>query len=370
MSSSKGFFSFLDFNYVDGAIDLFEQSLRNSIDFNAMEDDVFEARVLTVPTKIVDNMANAGTIDATGDDLNVKYSFRARILGPLSPHKFLEDPCELSVFVDEGAKERAFSVIQDHTKVVLYGPQDNPAIGDVVRIKLERTGKTYNTKDAKQYLGIARSTTEPVKRTSGEDCATLAEIFDGVDFDSLSNAAIQSLPSIPTNEFFEKLKQSEHFAGWSDEFLWGLTANAIAESALKSNASGDPESLIGKRDYNPIKGKCSFGYWQLNICSRGAEGDKFIDKYGLDPQKNRAEPDKILNALFDEEKQFEYVAGRMKEIFPEYAPPLRISVTPFEAARLITIKFENPVDAEAKSKQRGNLATKISNQPKSNGDVS
>jgi len=193
MPSSKGFFSFLDFNYVDGAIDLFEQSLRNSIDFNAMEDDVFEARVLTVPTKIVDNIANAGPIDVTDDDLNVKYSFRARILGPLSPHRFLEDPCELSVFVDEGAKERAFSVIQDHTKVVLYGPQDNPAIGDVVRIKLERTGKTYNTKDAKQYLGIARSTTEPVKRLSGDNCASLAEIFDGLDFNSLAGSVNSAL---------------------------------------------------------------------------------------------------------------------------------------------------------------------------------
>lgn len=187
MSPPKGFYSFLDFNYTNGAIDLFEQTLRNSIDFNAMEDDVFEARVLTTPTKIVDNIANAGPIDVTDDDLNVKYAFRARILGPLSPHRFIEDPCELSNFQEEGAKERAFSVIQDHTKVVLYGPQDNPVIGDVVRIKLERTGKTYNTKDAKQYLGLVRSTTIPVKRVSGESCATLAEIFNGVDFNSLDS---------------------------------------------------------------------------------------------------------------------------------------------------------------------------------------
>ena len=70
MSPPKGFYSFLDFNYTNGAIDLFEQTLRNSIDFNAMEDDVFEARVLTTPTKIVDNIANAGPIDVTDDDLN------------------------------------------------------------------------------------------------------------------------------------------------------------------------------------------------------------------------------------------------------------------------------------------------------------
>ena len=210
MSPPKGFYSFLDFNYTNGAIDLFEQTLRNSIDFNAMEDDVFEARVLTTPTKIVDNIANAGPIDVTDDDLNVKYAFRARILGPLSPHRFIEDPCELSNFQEEGAKERAFSVIQDHTKVVLYGPQDNPVIGDVVRIKLERTGKTYNTKDAKQYLGLVRSTTIPVKRVSGESCATLAEIFNGVDFNSLAGSVEKSvnntLDGLNPN-FKEKLTQ-------------------------------------------------------------------------------------------------------------------------------------------------------------------
>jgi hypothetical protein len=181
-------FSFLDFNYVDGAVDLFEETLRSSIKFNAMEDDVFEARVLTTPTKI-----EISADDSAPPDTNDKYFFRARILGPLSPHRFLEDPCELSNFQDEGAKERAFSVIQDHTKVVIYGEWENPSIGDVVKIKLERTGKTYNTKDAKQYLGITRNTTIPVKRTSGEDCTTLAEIFNGVDFNSLESGINSAL---------------------------------------------------------------------------------------------------------------------------------------------------------------------------------
>ena len=186
MSSSKGFFSFLDFNYVDGAIDLFEQTLRNSIQFNAMEDDVFEARVLTTPTPITNDIASLGGDPTGASDNNDKFSFRVRILGPLSPHNFLEDPCGLDKFSVEETKERAFSILQDHTQVIIHGDWENPSIGDVVRIKLERTSKTYNTKDAKQYLGILRKSPLSTTSTTQELCENLAEVFENVDFNSLT----------------------------------------------------------------------------------------------------------------------------------------------------------------------------------------
>ena len=78
--------SFLDFNYTNGALNLFEQTIRNTVDFNAMEDDVFEARVLTTPTRITNNIASIGSTALSSNDSNIKHSFRVRILGPLSAH--------------------------------------------------------------------------------------------------------------------------------------------------------------------------------------------------------------------------------------------------------------------------------------------
>jgi len=110
-------------------------------------------------------------------------------------------------------------------------------------------------------------------------------------------------------EFFNELKSSSYFSGFTDVFLWGLTANAWRESGFRSNANGDP-----KEDARAIQVDgtyyCSFGYWQLNVC--GGSGGDFINYYSL----NANNKEQVYDAITDKDKQFEYVAEKMKELFP------------------------------------------------------
>ena len=361
MARRKNNFSFNDFNFVDGAIDLFNNTIRNSFQYDSLLDDVFEARVLTIPTPVTnDPEALSG-----GDSKNTKHSFRVRILGDKSPHRFLEDPCNLDQSGDDVTADFVFSQIQNHTEVFVYDEQLGvPKRGDIVRIKLERTANSFNTRKAKQYLGIARDVKESSETTTKIDCGNLDELFKNFDFDALSSTdALTPLsPPDDTNEFFESLLASPHFAGFSKNFLWGLVANAIAESGLVRDIGGDPESLIGKRTHDPVYKKCSWGYWQLNICSGDGEGTKFIKQYNLNTLPGRVDrtplPEATQLAIFynitDQDAQFKYVAERMKQIFPIHHSSGTISA--YDAAYKITTEFEKPVKKEEKGRQRGEKA--------------
>ena len=100
--------------------------------------------------------------------------------------------------------------------------------------------------------------------------------------------------------FFNALQDSHYFDGFTDAFLWGLTANAFHESGFRADASGDQRGSgnargiqVGNEYY------CSFGYWQLNVCAGGGIG--FISHYNLIPA-TKAE---IYAAITNQDKQFE-----------------------------------------------------------------
>ena len=88
MARRKNYFSFLDFNYTDGALDLFQNTIRGAFEYDAFTDDVFQAVVLTEPTPIVDDIGSLSSVAAKSfgsDGNNQKFSFRVRILGSNSP---------------------------------------------------------------------------------------------------------------------------------------------------------------------------------------------------------------------------------------------------------------------------------------------
>ena len=172
MARRKNNFSFNDFNFVDGAIDLFNNTIRNSFQYDSLLDDVFEARVITIPTPITDDP----TALSNGVSKNTKYIFRARILGDKSPHRFLEDPCNLDQARDDATADLILSQIQNHTEVFVYDVELGiPKRGDIVRIKLERTANSFNTRRSKQYLGIARDVKESYETTTKNDCGNLSD---------------------------------------------------------------------------------------------------------------------------------------------------------------------------------------------------
>jgi hypothetical protein len=389
MARRKNYFSFLDFNYADGAIDLFQNTIRGAFEFDALTGDVFQAVVLTEPTPIVKDIGSLTSVTARSfgsDGNNQKFSFRVRILGSNSPHQFLPDPCDLADSTSDFTSDKIFNLIQSHTQVILYdnSTERRPKTGDVVNIKLERTGHSYNLARAKQYIGIAQDV-DPLKVSSvgRPECDNLADLFKDGSIRSISTSLT---PPKSTNDFFNLIKEHPAFSGFSENFLWGLVANASAESALINPRGGDPESSIGKRRYPPITDpdesdprlkKCSWGYWQLNVCSEHksatepSEGDNFfktfINDIAINTEREAAANENrplslaietsMRVIITNEENQFNYVAGRMQELFASDWDST--TVTAGAAAAMITENFERPSNRVEKGKIRGRLAEEM-----------
>ena len=352
---------FNDFDTGAGSYNLFENAMRKAIDYDANVSDIFEAKVLTRPTLVTKQPSNV-RFKVGEDGKTETFAFMARILGTNSPHRFLEDPCRIEDTKELEYRRKAFNLIQMHTKVFMQTDSQNPLpeIGDIVKLKLERGSYGSFKTDRAEFVKEESKGKEDNKLK--KECVSVASSFKKDDFQIRpldSYARIVPPKKQVIDAFLSKLKESTHFSGFSDNFLWGLTASAIAESALDPKAAGDPRDYTAGGNANAIeatyKGKttnwCSFGYWQLNVCPANAQGSKFIGYFNLDRDKV------ILNDLWDENKQFQFVAHQMTQIFPNDWNSEDIS--PYDAAHMITIKFENPSDRENKAIQRGNLAEEI-----------
>ena len=357
---------FGDFNTAEGSYNLFENAMRKAIDFDAYASDLFEAKVLTVPTLVTLPLLKASSTAASGSPSYIKtYACMVRIRGQLSTHKFLRDPCSIEDATGPEARRKVFNLIQQHTKVFIYDDGENlPKIGQIIEVRLERGSFGSFKVDSAQFIGIKSGLDEgSVGRR--EECTSVIENFESSDFEvrSIESYARIAPPSPAVLDIFlNKLRKSEHFKGFSENFLLGLAANAWAESAFDPKAAGDPRGTTAGGNANAIeavyKSKktnwCSFGYWQLNVCPANAQGSKFIEYFTLNRDND------ILRELWNEQKQFEFVAQQMKIIFRKEWNSMTIS--PYDAAHKITIQFENPSNAPNKAIQRGNLANELAGQ--------
>lgn len=353
---------FNDFDTPNGSYNLFQNAMRKAIDYDANISDIFEAKVLTRPTLVTKQPSNVRFEVAEGK--TETFAFMARILGTNSPHRFLEDPCRIGDTERVESRRKAFNLIQMHTKVFMQTNSQNPLpeIGDIVKLKLERGSYGSFKTDRAEFVKKEGEGDEDKKLK--EQCVDVASSFKKDDFQIRpldSYARIIPPSNAALNQFLYKLKGSGFFNGFSDNFLLGLAANAWAESAFDPKAAGDPRDSTAGGSANAIfaeyKGRktnwCSFGYWQLNVCPSDGQGSVFIKYFNLDSSDKQEK----LDALWNENKQFEFVADQMKIMFrKEHKDP---NITPFEAAKIITIKFENPQDRENKAIQRGNLAEEI-----------
>lgn len=190
MARRKNYFNFNDFNSVDGATELFNNTIRRSFEFDAYVDDVFEARVLISPQSYQD----------TDEDY-----FIARMIGDLSPHRFLQDPCNLSEPTTEKEKIKVFNLIQQHIKV--FCPTgEGPGEGDIVKIRLAKNEFSFDTETASEYLGLSRNASRASAASSPTSCLLdVTGIFDaGAALGTVSSVGSYSLsyekhfdPSIP-----------------------------------------------------------------------------------------------------------------------------------------------------------------------------
>lgn len=187
MARKKNYFDFNDFNSVDGALDLFNNTIRRAFDYDALTDDVFDAILLTDPTPMVEDIQSLKVEAAYRE--KVLYSFRVRILGPNSPHKFLENPCEIDFATTPIAADQIFSMIQNHTQVVTELPSgEHPAAFDIIKVKLEKSGNAFNTQRAKAYLGLLNKAEAGSGRAlKREACQSLIDFFDTVSVADLAS---------------------------------------------------------------------------------------------------------------------------------------------------------------------------------------
>ena len=180
MKRQKRSYSFDNFDFAEGAFDLFQNSIRSSMDYDANISDQFIARVLTRPTLLTENPKNAKFNLETGK--SQVFVFMVRIEGSKSPHRFLPDPCKTEYTTTSKGRRLAFNLIQQHTKVYMYTSADSelPNIDDKVNIILDRGDfGSFKTDVAKQFVSIAERVKTP--RAGIPSCVTLIDTFNAAD---------------------------------------------------------------------------------------------------------------------------------------------------------------------------------------------
>ena len=135
MARRKNYYAFTDFNYTDGASELFNNTIRNAFEYDAYTSDVFQARV----------------IHKAPSSIKGKFIYRIRILGNLSPHRFIEDPCELSDAIVEEQKQIFNNLLSLHTKLISTTSLNKY---DIIRVSLERSGQAFNLVETNQLIEV------------------------------------------------------------------------------------------------------------------------------------------------------------------------------------------------------------------------
>jgi hypothetical protein len=177
---------------------------------------------------------------------------------------------------------------------------------------------------------------------------------------------VPKINSVGVEGFIKKIKNSPFFKGWSGPALAGVVANAQAESNFKQLAAGDDikfyqkaynEGRVSEKRMNNVKkravnNKCSWGYWQLNICPDNGAGTQLVNEAYIDIETEEGKKEWI-EYMSKDEFQFRFVSRKIGSV-------IDIKTTdPYQAGYDITVKFERPADKEKKGVQRGNLAKKI-----------
>lgn len=219
--AKKTYLDFSLFDEVGDAMDLFGNLIRNSFEYDSFAGkDEFAAIVITPPvpmdvnqidvflpnkkdadpTRSDDRSFFQKTVDVLDDlvdtdeeqqiarlssmveDKIPKFTFKARIIGPNSPHQFLPDPCNQQVLRDLKQQQNAQDIFDMHTTVIAIGATEKPSLGDVVSIKLEGGSFSYNLQTA-TFVRLISSEDQTIRNLLGSqknECKTgLNNLFAG-----------------------------------------------------------------------------------------------------------------------------------------------------------------------------------------------
>ena len=171
-----------------------------------------------------------------------------------------------------------------------------------------------------------------------------------------SEVIISKSTKIQISEFIELLKNSGYFKDWTPESICGMIANAQHESKFRTTIGGDPPSYwgVGTDKYKRIvkyavvghgyakepQFYCSWGYWQLQICTRDGAGREAATRAGIN---TTTEKGKAAWAAWvaDPNMQFEYINYKLKKL------GLHNLKSAEEAGTKICTDFERPSGSQA-----------------------
>jgi hypothetical protein len=184
---------FSQVNYPGAGMEMLSHAVRQSINPATARDNEFEARVLTNPVDVNRDLESEGYKDSNNPspkDNDKKYKFYVQIKG-VSSHKFNAQPCADNPAYSQEKRDEIHAINNLYCMVITNHIQ-KPKIGDIVKITLSRgTFHEFDTRKAKSYLGISRSTNEAGLPTAEQSqaCDRLSALFDGVSLDELSSTS-------------------------------------------------------------------------------------------------------------------------------------------------------------------------------------
>ena len=256
----------------------------------------------------------------------------------------------------------------------LKGSEPDPKFQAGCTVELKFNDQGPQTADHGRMRGLRYT---KVTRVSDSRYSGLAKYFQNSLADDFGNGSTVLGDVAPlafsksrTKEFIDRMKASGFFNGFSDAALAGIAANATAESGIYARAAGDANvngarvrSITATSEYlgNSKQGDwCSFGFFQLNVCGEGAEGMLIAKENGWMNESGNWNPDgkeKFKDWIYynNGENQLKYVAGRLKQLIPNYINTDK----PYDFGYQMTVKFEKPVKKEEKGQQRGLTADEI-----------
>ena len=360
------------------------KTLTDSLETNAYGvSNVFHVEVLDEPADM-----STGNPVAQDDQDSICIKFTGRILdreGVQSPHSTIPHPNQMGKCFQSNRDQvlNAHTIFISSVNYVNNGPR--PTVGDICKVELQPGQFSYNLEQCLfDSITVSSPSVPPPTQTivnsrkvmeeKQREMKPLGELPPADSSDSEWYVGIVGKEYKNAASFIDRMKDSGHFKGFSDQFLAGLAANAIAESAL-GRAKNDKriEWVVGDRITNKhsarskkrsLEGWCSHGYWQMNVCPPWAEGSLFADDLGLNIETIEGKK-KFAESIVDENILFPWIATRMKSI-----PEINNVITSedkdaaYESGRVITKYFEKPAGCGknqkcSKSLERGSRARKI-----------
>mgnify|MGYP003630653597 CR=1 FL=1 len=354
-------------------------STRKALEFNTYgNSSEFQVKVLTTPISM-DNediaamFGNSDTGEASNGKRIKSFSFMGRIINVRerpSPHLGVDDPS-----MESPGPRRDLLIKAFHTHFVSSNEWQGtrPKVGDTVKVNLTPGDFSFNLQ-----ISYFDSITISAEGTDEDydQVPSSAAAFNQNNAGPLEQVINIKTPEVSSgsNEFIQRLRDSGHFPEFSDQFLAGLAANAQAESDL-GKAKYDKalgwvvgDKLTSKHSQKAanraIKGWCSHGLWQMNVCPGNAEGNIFARDRGIDLTTNEGK-NKFVKDVNDDTVLFSWIAMRMRAI-PKIEKHIQDTGpnAAFNAGKAITKHFEKPAgcgDGQkcGKSDTRGALAQRM-----------